>query len=55
MKTASQNAVITLTPSNTKKLKKACKLVNLTTEFLVNDLLSKITITICVKPKEYPL
>ena len=55
MKTASQNVVIKLTPSNAKKLKKACKCVNLTPEFLVNDLLSKITITIAVKPKEYEL
>lgn len=55
MKNASQNISIVLTAQNAKCIKKVCKSVNLTPERLINDLLSRLTIIVSVKPKEYEL
>lgn len=56
MKTAKQKqTVITLTNNNARRIKKVCKSVKLSPEFLVNDILSRIDLVVVVKPKEYPL
>ena len=55
MKTTKQETLVKITTPNARRIKKVCKSVKLTPEFLVNDILSRLSFIISVKPKEYEI